>query len=186
MGNASGTHKKAALVEVAQGMGGHTKDRVHAAEAVCKAICPLKDMGGRGLGLPCPNLSDAQHVVLQDIIDEALKSNSREVTLTVAVQDKDESVAFQLHATPVDLDNSWEWTIVHHAVPRDVENAHLILAGIIPSSALVSSIPWGIVEGFGDMIEDAIVVTPVPSLLIPLILTCAMQRGGSVTVECPE
>ena len=188
MGNASGTQKQAALVEVAQGMGGHSKERVHAAEVVAKTVCPLKDMGGKGVGLPCPTLSDAQHIVLQDIIDEALKSDTREVALTVAVQDPkgDGSVAFQLHATPVDIDNSWEWSIVHHAVPRDAEDAHLVLAGILPSRALVSAIPWGIVEGFAEMIEDAIVVTPVPSLLVPLILTCSLQRGGSVTVECPE
>jgi len=185
MGNASGTQKQAALVEVAQGMGGHSKEKVHAAEAVAKTVCPLKDMGGRGVGLPCPTLSDTQHIVLQDIIDEALRGNTREVTLTVAVQDAVGGVAFQLHATPVDIDNSWEWSIVHHAVPQDAEDAHLVLAGILPSRALVSSIPWGIVEGFADMIEDAIVVTPVPSLVVPLILTCALQRGGSVTVECP-
>lgn len=181
MGNANGTHKRAVLVEAASGMGGHTLERVHAAEALTKAVAPLKDLGARGLALPCPNLSHAQGGVLHDILDAAAESVADSaVTLTVALAD----AAFQLRADWVAADNSWQWAVVHHATPADAEDAHLVLAGILPQRALASAIPWGLVEGFAAMVEDAVVVTPVPSLLVPLILACTLQRGGTVTVEC--
>lgn len=181
MGNANGTHKRAVLVEAASGMGGHTAERVHAAEALAKTVAPLKDLGARGLALPCPDLSHAQAGVLADILDAAADAVAdSSVTLTVALAD----AAFQLRADWVAVDSSWQWAVVHHATPADAEDAHLVLAGILPQRALASAIPWGLVEGFAGLVEDAIVVTPVPSLLVPLILACTLQRGGTVTVEC--
>lgn len=182
MGNTNGSSRRAALVEAAQAMGGHPKERVRAAAVVAKAVT-LTDAGETGLVVPCAQLSDAQHIVLQQVIDAAVAAVAdAATTLTVAVGD----VAFQLRAEWQSIDNSWQWYAVHHGTPQDAQDAHLVLAGLLPDRALAAALPWGLVQGFVDAVEEGVVVTPVPSLLVPAVLACALQRGGTVTVECPH
>lgn len=182
MGNAHGNTRRAALVAAAQKMGGHPHERVHAAAVVAKTVA-LADAGEAGLVLPCPQLDDAQHVVLQQVIDAAVEAvRDSTTTLTVALA----GATFQLRAEWQSIDNSWQWSAVHHGTPHDAQDAHLVLAGILPSRALADALPWGLVSGFVDTVQEGTVVTPVPALLVPVMLACTLQRGGTVSVGCAQ